>query len=143
MTLRDDYGRETTKRIELVEQVLLADYQTLADAVTGALAPITDLGVVRCDLVIEDFSSLGSIIASGANVDVGATFTGELVGGGNKKASHKVPGITASFVGADGTIDITATEIAAYLALFEQSSDQALLSDGEQIEDWLRGKLDR
>ena len=46
------------------------------------------------------------------------------------------------FVNPDGTLDLTDADLAAYLAMFEEDAD-FFLSDGEQIETWIKGTLDR
>jgi hypothetical protein len=143
LTMRDAYGRETSKRLEVEPQVDLATYATVAQDVNDKLADVTDLGIVRFDLVLENIITPSSAISPGANVDVGATFSGELSLDGNKKAAHKLPGFITLYVGADGSIDITQAEVAAWLDLFATIGGVLLLSDGEQIESWLSGRLDR
>lgn len=139
ITMDDAYGR-TTKRVYGMEtQTLLADYVFSAAAFATALAAVTDLGLVKMNLIIpvtgEEFAE-----TAGANVDVGATASG-WIDSGMKKASLKVPGIKASLVAADGSVAITGV-VATFLALFEDAADFNL-SDGEQIEDWIRAALDR
>jgi len=95
---------------------------------------------LRADLIIP--MTLGaSPPAAGANVDVGATASGFLDIGGGKKASMKIPGIAAALVSADGTVAIDGV-VAAFLANFETAGAWRL-SDGEQIESWIRATLDR
>lgn len=140
VTLTDDYGR-TTKRVYGMEtETLLADYQTNAAAFITALTAVTDLGCVRATLLIPVTDPVFAE-TSGANVDVGGTASGWINSGTGKKASMKVPGVKASLVGADGTIAITGV-IATFLALFE-SAAKFNLSDGEQIDAWIRAALDR
>jgi hypothetical protein len=77
-------------------------------------------------------------------VDVGATFSGFVGDADGKKASLKVPGITMSFVGTLGVIDPTQTEIATFLDLYGDPPDNKFrLSDGEWIETWITGTLDK
>jgi hypothetical protein len=140
MTLTDDYGRTTTKRIEIAQQLTIAAYQTVIGLILTDLEAVTDLGCVRVDLVLEGFDS-GWAVTSGANVDVGGTFSGYILDGDGKKASHKVPGIKPSLVDSDGSIDITGA-VATYLGHFEPIDD-ARLSDGERIDTWIQGSLDK
>ncbi|MCK5292680.1 MAG: hypothetical protein KAR39_11780, partial [Thermoplasmata archaeon] len=77
---------------------------------------------------------------AGANVDVGATASGWITAG-QKKASMKIPGIKAALVGSDGAVAISGAT-ATFLALFEDA-DVFNLSDGEQIDTWIRCALDR
>jgi hypothetical protein len=144
LTLRDGYGRETSKRLEFQDQVLLADYVLNANAMITSLNAITDLEIVRASMVLQDGLSLPAKDPAGSNVDVGATFVGEIEGGGGKKASHKVPGIKMAKVGAQGTIDVTDVDVAGYLNHFvDGSTDDFYVSDGEEIDVWLAGSLDK
>jgi hypothetical protein len=139
VTMNDDYGRETRKLLEMESQVDLATYGTVAAAMLTALQAVTDLGVVRADLILPGIAS-GFAVTSGANRDTGATFQGYIDGGDGKKASTKVPGIKPALVDADGSIDITGV-VATYLAAFETAGDFRL-SDGETIDSWIKGTLD-
>jgi hypothetical protein len=141
LSLVDAFGRRTTKRIEVETQILLADYQAIATDVAGKLDAITDLQLVRMDLVL----SMGETfdVVAGANVDVGGTFTGRIDGGEGKQASHKVPGFKLGKVDPDGTIDLTDADVDAYLDLYLAAGGTLLLSDGEQMEAWVKGHLDR
>lgn len=142
LTLVDDYNREVTKRIEIKEQLTLADYTTVGNTIINALADVTDLAIVRADLVLGDWIALADTPVAGANVDVGGTFQCELAGEANRKASHKIPGIKAAFVGAQGTIDPDQATLVTYLAQYLEAND-ALLSDGESVGNWIKGTLDR
>jgi len=140
VTLQDDYGRLTRRRYEMDEQSTLADYITAATSFIGALEDVTDLGAIRVDLVLEAIVS-GFAETAGANVDVGATFTGNVYGGNGKRASMKLPGIKMSKVDPDGSVPLTG-DIGTWLAEFENGED-FMLSDGEQIDAWVRGVLDK
>ena len=140
LTMADSYGRQTVKRVEMETQVDIATYGLVADAFVAALQAVTDLELVRCDLILRGISD-GFAVTAGANVDVGATFSGYIEGGDGKKASHKVPGIKASLVDPDGSIPLTGV-VGTYLAEFETAGDFEL-SDGETISAWIRGVLDR
>lgn len=140
ITLVDDYGR-TTKRVYGMEtETLLADYQTNAAAFITALTAATDLGCVRGNLLIP-ITDPTFAVTSGANVDVGATASGWINSGTGKKASMKIPGIKATLVSADGSVAISGVT-ATFLALFEAAA-KFNLSDGEQIDAWIRAALDR
>jgi len=141
-TFYDAYGRPTKRQIEVETQALLADYVAVATIVVAALQDVTDLGLARIDLIIEDITA-GFSTTPGSNIDVGATFSGILYDKGGAKASLKVPGIKASLVSIDGTVNIEQINVAAYLSLYEQDIGVLLLSDGEQIDTWLSGVLDR
>lgn len=140
LVLVDAYGRTTNRNLELETQLLLADYVTLANTVLPEYLALTDLGLVRADLIIKEMQTPSSAQA-GANVDVGATFSGWITGEQGKKASFKMPGIKAALVDPDGSVPITG-DVATYLANY---NDGAFLkiSDGETVDDWIRGTLDR
>lgn len=142
LTLRDAFARETHKAIECKAQIDLATYDALVTAVVAAIDDITDLAVVRADLILKNILELPGTPAAGANVDVGATFSGELAGEANRKASHKMPGFDITKVEPDGTIDLADVDVKAYLDMFLDAG-QLLLSDGETMGEWLKGSLDR
>lgn len=144
VTLADDWGRTTRKLIELEIQTLLADYVALAAAFMNHLEAVTDLGVIRCDLVVNDIDT-GFAVTADANVDKGGTFVGYIYEGGNgKKATLKLPGIKSSMLNGDGTIDMSDAAIVSFLAYWLQATpNDMLLSDGEKISSWIRGKLDK
>lgn len=139
LTLDDAYGRTTQRVYGMEDEALLATLQTAAAAFITALTAVTDLGCVKGTLLIPVTNPVFAETA-GANVDVGATASG-WIDGGMKKGSMKIPGIKASLVDSDGSVPITSV-IATFLALFEDAS-AFNLSDGEQIESWIRAALDR
>jgi hypothetical protein len=141
LTLVDAYGRTTKRIIGMEDQALLADYETAAAALLTDLAAVSDLGVVKADLIINVSGAEQTDPVAGANVDVGGTFSGWIALGDGKKASLKVPGIKPALVSADGTIPIV-DDVADYLANWETTGDFNL-SDGEQIDSWIRGALDK
>jgi len=140
VSMIDSMGRTTKRTYEMDTQATLADYITAATSFVGALEDVTDLGAIRVDLVITALVE-GFDVTEGANVDVGATFSGLIEGGNGKRASMKVPAIKASLVNADASVPITGV-VAAFLGEFEDGEDFKL-SDGEQISSWLKGTLDR
>lgn len=144
LTLLDGYARETTKRMEFVDQVLLADYVLISNDFMTELAACTDLQIIRASMVITDGLSLPAQDPAGSNIDVGATFAGFLHDGEGKKATWKLPGVTMSFVGAGGTIDLAQGAIETLLENWEYlHPNSLLLSDGESIDEWITGTLDK
>lgn len=144
ITLEDGYGRTTHKRIEMTNQLLLADYVMNAETLLTALDTITDLSIVKAAIATDDGLTWNTKDPGTSNVDVGATFSGWVGGTPGKKASLKVPGIDLSYVGAQGVIDVTDVDIFAYLDLFGDPPDNKFkVSDGEYIETWIQGTLDR
>jgi len=121
-------------------QVDLIGYIAVAGAFGTALEAVTDLGLVRADLIIESIADPFDVTA-GANVDVGATFVGYIQDGNGKKASHKLPGVKDAFRDGTGGIPITGA-IQTYLNQFLTAGDWRL-SDGQTIASWIKGKLDK
>ena len=139
LTLDDAYGNTTHRTYGMEEETTLAQMQTDAAALLTALEAVTDLGCVKGNISFEVTSPEFAETAL-ASVDRGGTFSGWVVDG-QKKASLKIPCIKLSLVAADGSIADTGAT-ATFLGLFE---DAAVfnLSDGEQIESWIRGSLDK
>ncbi len=139
VTYVDDHGRTTARVYGMEEETLLATMQTDAAEFLTAMEAVTDLGCVKATISFAVTNPTWAVTAD-ANVDTGGTFSG-WVEAGMKKASTKIPGIKYSLVGADGSIAL-AGAVATYLALFEDA-DVFNLSDGEQIDTWIKGALDR
>lgn len=144
LTLEDGFGRTTSKRLELTDQLLLADYVLNAEAFMTALLTVTDLNIAAAHIQTDDGLTIPTQDPTGSNVDVGATFSGWIGGVVGKKASHKVPGFKLSKVGAQGVIDLTDVDVAAYLDFMGDPPDNKIrISDGEYIETWIQGTLDK
>ena len=139
VSLIDDYGRLTHRVYGMETQALLADYVTAVTAFQAALAAVTDLGVTKMVLQIP-VASMAFAVTSGANKDTGATASGLIKDGDGKKASLKIPGIKPALVSTDGTVQITGA-FATFLTEFEDTEDFNL-SDGEQIDSWVKATLD-
>ena len=139
VTLDDDHGRTTHRTYGMEEETTLAQMQTDAAELLTALEAVSDLGCVKASISFDVTSPEYAQVAD-ANVDTGATFSG-WIDAGMKKGSMKIPGIKYALVGADGSVAI-AGAVATFLALFEDA-DVFNLSDGEQIESWIKGALDR
>jgi hypothetical protein len=136
--LKDSFNRYTRKKVE-TETDVLATAQTAVSGFLTDLAAVIDLECVGVSYVLKDPTQVFAGAAS-SNVDVGATFRGRVASG--EVVTLKVPGITLSFVGADGVIDVTDVSIAALLDNFE-GAGEFTLSDGESISEWLSGSLDK
>ena len=139
ITLRDIYGRTTTKRFESVSTTVSAA-QADATAILGALEDVSDLGQVKVEMtfVATIATPVGPVALS--NVDTGATLHTTLVS--NKGYALKIPGIKSGMIGPDGRIDIDAEEMVAYVALFEGAA-HFRVSDGDQISSVQYGELDK
>jgi hypothetical protein len=140
LTFADSFGRTTTKLFEMKNEVLHADQVLDAQGIIAELANVTDLGVIRADIIYRGVDE-GFAPTAGSNIDVGATFSGYIVDGNGKKASLKVPGIKLSLVDSDGTVPITGA-VETFLNDFEDGM-VLYLSDGEQIDTWIKGALDK
>lgn len=142
LSLIDDFKRERRMLIEAVQETLLADQITAMEHVINQLQAVTDLGLVRADLI---YKAAGTpfAVTEGANKDVGATFSGLIEGGDGSKASTKIPGFKAAKANPDGTIPLDDEDVEDWLELFVEDTPHTLmLSDGDTIDYWLRGTLD-
>ena len=144
LTLIDGFERTTSKRLELTDQLLLADYVLNAEEFMTALLTVTDLNIVSAHIQTDDGLTIPTQDPAGSNVDVGATFSGWIGDEVGKKASHKVPGFKLAKVGPQGVIDLADVDVAAYLDLMGDPPDNKVrISDGEYIETWIQGTLDK
>lgn len=145
ITMVDGFGRTTSKRIEFQDHALLVDYVLEANNFMSDLAVVSDLQIVRADMVINDGLTLPETNPAGSNVDVGATFVGYVYGGEGDKAVFKIPGIDLSYVDSLGNIDVADEDIESLLARFVHGDDSVgfYLSDGEEIATWIGGTLDK
>jgi hypothetical protein len=139
--LVDSAERLKRMRVQMAEQLDLAAYLAVGVAFLTELQVVTDLGVVRWDFVVRD-ASAGFAATAGSNIDTGATFVGYLADKGGMKATLKIPGIKMSFVQPGGRIPVADADIEDVLELFLEDAS-LLLSDGEEIESWIAGTLDK
>ena len=139
-TFVDAYGRTSSRVYGMEDQLLLADYIAAATAFLTAYQAVTDLGLIKADLIIP-MSGEEWAVTAGANVDTGATASGWLDAGLGKKASLKYPAPKAAQIDPDGSIPIVGA-VATFLAEFTTGEDFNL-SDGEQIESWIKAALDK
>jgi hypothetical protein len=144
LTLIDGFERTTKKRVELTNQLLLADYVLNAEEFMTKLLAVTDLNIAAAHIQTDDTLTIPTQDPAGSNVDVGATFSGWIGDEVGKKASFKVPGFPLAKVGPQGVIDLTDVDVAAFLDLMGDPPDNKVrISDGEWIETWIQGTLDK
>jgi len=144
LTLLDGFGRTTSKRVEFQDEILLADYVLNANQFMTEFAAVSDLQIIKAQMLLDDGLTLPATDPAGSNVDVGATVSGYVEGGVGKKASFKIPGIKQDFIDAQGNVVLTAPPVEALLDEFVNGgTSQFYLSDGEEIDSWVAGKLDR
>lgn len=136
ITLQDAYTRRTTKRFE-------GDFLDFVTAQTALVLLVADLDALSESQVIAYSCSqksdyAGSLVA-GANNDAGITLS--VMKTDNEKAVLKVPAPIASVINADGTVDITAEEVTDYVDNWITGT--WTISDGEEVDSLLSGKLDK
>jgi len=128
---------------EALEVALKADQITALENFLTQYQAVTDLACIRADIILTGAGTPFAVTA-GANVDVGATFSGTLYAKGSAKASLRLPGIKAAKVSADGSVDIAEADIEDWLELWVETTPHTmLLSDGDTIAGWISGSLDR
>lgn len=136
--LEDDFTRTTTRKFK----VTAVDYATALTAWNSFVvdyAAFTRLGVLWDKLATVNIGT--PVIDTGANLDAGMTIQVSIVGQPGKTASIKIPAPQAAAINSDGTLNLgnalTTTLEANYTSGF------VLVSDGEVVEDFIKGKLDR
>jgi len=143
LTMTDSEQRRKTKLVQMEVQALHADQVNVATAFLTALEKITDLGVERADIIYKGVTA-GFDPTAGSNIDVGATFTGVLYDADGKKAALKIPGIKDALRDGVGGIPITHADVEDVLEFFVQATPfDLLISDGQTIDHWVRGRLDK
>lgn len=137
--LEDDHERTTTKKFKVYDAIDYAGALSLAALFITDLAAISECGVVGYSLATP--VSVGGSPAADANLDAGATFSLYIGGVPGKKGVNKVPAPIPGIIGAAGVINMAATEVTDYAANF--TSGFVLVSDGETVDSFISGKLDR
>lgn len=137
----DAYGRTTSKRLELATDVV-ATALTDGVLVAEALADATGCGLLSAT-VLFDLTVTTSSADAGANLDGGASIQGLLTGTPAKYATVKLPAPLAAYINPDGTIDLTNMILLQYLNCFTEAVIKLDISDGETVDSWIKGTLDR
>lgn len=136
ITLQDAFDRRTTKRFE-------GDFADFATAQSAMVLLVADIDALSEAQVIaynvgQKSDYAGSLVA-GANLDQGITLSVQKTD--NEKAVLKVPAPTLSVVNADGTVDITNALVTDYVDNWITGT--WYVSDGDEVDSLLSGKLDR
>jgi len=134
LSLIDKAGKETTTRIQMAE-VAYADVITDTATVVAAIMAVTD-ATLKAYTVAEVFDNDAWAYPAGdCSVADRAILTMKIDGGGNKVATYSVPAPSITiFTGAEGpNRDIVDSGDAAVQALVDVFSDEAEISDGEQV----------
>lgn len=143
--MQDDYGRRTRKRVQTeafagIDQG--ADFLSAvaaAQALQADLSAFTELDVLSFSISYEE--TVTDTVTTGANVDEGGTLVVSKVGS-TKRANIKVPGPVAGIRNVDGTLDVADVIVTNLIANFQAAGD-FLISDGEQVDAVLSGRLDK
>lgn len=136
ISLQDAYARRSVKRFE-------GDFVDFATAETALDALIVDLDALS-EAEVYSFTCgrktghTGSLVA-GANIDSGITLSVMKTDG--EKAVLKVPAPAPAVVNGDGTVDILNALVTAYVDNWITGT--WYVSDGEEVDSLLSGKLDR
>lgn len=142
LTILDAFGRTTSKVVEFTDQIDLATYGTWTANYVAALDAIIDGQVVRADLILEGITAGTAAPVANANVDVAALFQGYVDQSLGKKATLRIPTFDPDLVSPDGTIDLTNASVDAFLDWYSDVNG-ATISDGEDVEAWISGRLER
>jgi len=134
-SLVDAYGRNATMRrdIDALDQptALVAAGDFAAD-----LADLTELRILWYEIAQRQVYT--DTVDAGANRDEGATFSVRTED--NEKATIKVPGPINAIFNADGSVDLTHSAVAAFMANYLAGT--VLVDDGEVVTEILSGRLD-
>jgi hypothetical protein len=136
--LRDSYARDSVRRFTVTG----GDFASVRSAMitfVNEYQALTQAEVLRWTLA-EEIAFTGTLTA-GANLDTGLTITAAIGGGGSKKGTIKIPATKTAFINADGSLDLTHIDIQLFEAEF--TTGLVLISDGEVVDDFLSGRLDR
>ena len=133
--MEDAYGRAASKRFDLVA-IDQPTAVTQAGAFMDDLAPITELDILS--YTVSERVVYTDTVTAGANRDEGVTFSVRTAD--NEKATVKIPGPTNAILGADGSVNLSDADVAAFIAHY--TSGEILVDDGEVVSAFLSGRLD-
>lgn len=137
LTLYDAYHTKPTTRSFKIFAADFAAAQTAVEAFVPDYQAVTELWITESRLT--DTETYTGVVGARANKDEGMTLSVRLVNE-NKKAIVQVPGPIAGIRNSDGTIDLTEAVMTAFMAHYTDGT--ILVSDGEEVEAFLGGKLD-
>jgi hypothetical protein len=135
--LEDHWGRKTKRSFDVDAVDFAAALAASSDFVTDYQA-VTELAVYQWGLTQNTYIS--ATPEGTANRDEGMTITAGLETPG-KTASLQIPGPVRELRAPDGSIIIDDALMVALLANYT-SSGPILISDGEVVNRWIKGKLD-
>ena len=138
VTLYDYHGYEMVKKFEIRG----ADANAIAANAAAFLAnlqAVTRLGTRKAAVLIPIAGEADPVTPS--YTDLGATIRGKSATDG-ETVIVKVPDILPAAIQVDGTIDLTNAAVDAFLDNF-LATGVAYVSDGESVDSWLYGTLDK
>lgn len=138
LVFEDSLGRRKRKRIEMV-QTDLSLVEADANVIVAAFEAATK-GIVREYSVVGEYFVPGP--ASASNVDTGVTMSAQL-SGRPEKAAFKWPMPEDAYILPGGIVDTSNVLVTDIQALFQAGTGICLLSDGESIEGFYSGTLDK
>lgn len=144
-TLRDEAKNQTTKQYIVPTAVwnpasaLWADLVTIRDGLATALNAVSGGLIWKLSVIIAQSEDTSTIGAAGSEVENLASVVVNLATIG-KTAVVQIPAaVIGLFQGASGRqknqVDLTDTDLLAYVALFQTTGGDFVLSDGEYIDD--------
>lgn len=136
-TLRDAYGRSTTRRLTNT-QALYADAVTDTATMLGYLEALSGCAVVKT--AIATVATYATSPASGSNIDAGATIHARLDNG--KLAPIHIPAVEATLVNTDGSLKLGETAVTNLETALGSGGDWTM-SEGNSVTDFASGELDR
>jgi len=138
MTLEDQYGRQSSKRVQLVTDDAA---QAEIDAGLVAAAYSAAMGGIVRKWTLQGVYEFAGPAAPG-NIDTGVTIRAQL-DGRSDKAATKWPMPLSDYLQAGGTVDVDDALVQAIEGLYQSPGNIALLSDGEAITEFISGTLDK
>lgn len=138
VTAVDASGRSYSKEFEFAT----TDYATALAAASGVIAAYqaVTLGGIKSARFTVPYSVTPTSPTAGANRDEGFTFSAFLDTALGKRASLKIKAVDKSQIAENDVVDLDNEDIAAFLALY--TGGTLYLSDGESVDEFIRGTLD-
>lgn len=137
LTAIDAYGRTTSKRFEN-NRATIADAVTDAGTLVTAWQAVSDLGITKYEIAQATAQSVSA--QAGSNLDTGGTVHVSL--DNSKLYAIKIPGIKASLINTDGSIDLADEDLIAYVAQF-LTGGHLRMSEGNYVTGMRYGELDK
>jgi len=145
LTLTDTEGRTSVKEFVVPTAVwdpasdLLSALVTIRDALVGVYNAVTKTLITNVQITIKQAESATLPAGETFITDIASVIT-NLSGGEGKNATVSIPGpadvIMVDTTGKNrGVVDITSTELLAFIAKYQLTGNNFTLSDGETVDD--------